>query len=100
MHTIIVIGVGLVLLAVFMLVTRQFGGGTARAAATGAVWFIPFWLLATGFNLSIGVRHGYALSEELLIALAVFGVPGAIAAAIWWRFSRGKSSIAEPDDST
>jgi hypothetical protein len=90
MHTIIVIGIGLVLLAAFMLATRHFGGGTTRAAATGAVWFIPFWLLATGFNLSIGVRHGYSLSEELLIALVVLVVPAGIAAAIYVRFSRKK----------
>ncbi len=89
MHTVMVIGGGLVLLAVFMLVTRQFGGGTARAAATGAVWFIPIWLLAAGFNLSVGVEHGYSLAEELPIALVVFGVPAGIAAVIWLRFARG-----------
>ena len=88
MHTLIVIGIALVLLAVFMLVGRQFGGGGAAAAATAALWFIPFWLVAAGFNLSIGVRHGYTVTEELPIALVVFGVPAAIAAAIWWRFSR------------
>jgi hypothetical protein len=88
MHTIMVIGIGLVLLAAFMLVRRHIGGTTARSAATGAVWFIPFWLLATAFNLSIGVRHGYSLSEELLIAIVVLGVPAGIAAAIYMRFSR------------
>jgi len=89
MHTVMVIGVGLVLLAVFILVGRQFGGGNAAAAAAAALWFIPIWLVAAGFNLSIGMRHGYSLAEELPIALVVFGVPAALAAAIWWRFSRG-----------
>ena len=89
MHTLMVIGGGLVLLAVFVLVGRQLGGGGAAAAATAAVLFIPFWLVAAGINLSIGVRHGYTVAEELPIALVVFGVPAAIAAAIWWRFSRG-----------
>jgi len=88
MHTVIVIGIALVLLAVFMLVGRQFGGGGTAAAATAALWFIPFWLVAAAINLSIGVRHGYTVTEELPIALVVFGVPAAIAAAIWWRFSR------------
>jgi len=89
MHTVMVIGGGLLLLAVFILVGRQFGGANAAAAATAAAWFIPFWLAAAAFNLSIGVRHGYTVIEELPIALVVFGVPAAIAAAIWWRFSRG-----------
>ena len=89
MHTIIVIGIGLVLLAVFIPVGRQFGGGNAAAAATAVLWFIPFWLVAAGLNLFIGMRHGYSLAEELPIALVVFGVPAAIAVAIWWRFSRG-----------
>jgi hypothetical protein len=89
MHTVMVIGVGLVLLAVSIIVGRKFGGGNAAAAAAAALWFIPIWLVAAGFNLSIGMRHGYSLAEELPIALVVFGVPAALAAAIWWRFLRG-----------
>ncbi len=88
MHTIMVIGGGLLLLALFVLVGRQLGGGRAAAAATGALWFISVWFVAAAINLSIGVRHGYTLVEELPIGLIVFGVPAAIAAAIWWRFSR------------
>ena len=89
MHTLMVIGIGLVLIAVFILVGRQFGGGGSAAAAASALWFIPFWLVAAGFNLSIGMRHGYSFAEELPIGLVVFGVPAGIAAVIWWRFSRG-----------
>jgi hypothetical protein len=89
MHTIMVIGGGLVLLAIFILVGRQFGGGTTAAAATSAAWFVPVWLMAAAINLWVGVRHGYTVAEELPIGLVVFGVPTAIAAAIWWRFSRG-----------
>ena len=89
MHTVMVIGGGLVLLAVFILIGRQFGGGGTASAATAALWFIPFWLLASAVNLSIGMRHGYSFAQELPIGLAVFGVPAAIAAAIWWRFGRG-----------
>jgi hypothetical protein len=88
MHTIMVIGGGLVLLALFMLVGRQIGGGSTVAAATAAVWFIPVWLAAAGINLWIGVRHGYTVGEELPIGLVVFAVPAAVAAALWWRFSR------------
>lgn len=89
MHTIMVIGGGLVVLALFMLVGRKIGGGTPAAAATAAVWFIPVWLVAAGINLWIGVRHGYTVTEELPIGVVVFGVPAAIAAVLWWRFSRG-----------
>ena len=89
MHTIFVIGTGLVLLAVFILVGRQLGGGSISAAATAASWFVPFWFAAAAFNLSIGVRHGYTVLEELPIALLVFGVPAICAAVFWWRFSRG-----------
>lgn len=88
MHTIMVIGGGLVLLALFMLVGRQTGGGGTAAAATAALWFIPVWLVAAGINLWIGVRHGYTVAEELPIGLVVFAVPAAVAAALWWRFSR------------
>jgi len=89
MHTIFVIGTGLVLLAVFVLVGRQLGGGRISAAATAALWFIPFWLAAAALNLSVGLRHGYTVLEELPIALLVFGVPAACATLFWWRFSRG-----------
>jgi hypothetical protein len=89
MHTIYVIGAGLVLLVVFILAGRQLGGGRTAAAARAALWFIPFWAAAAAFNLSIGVRHGYTVSEELPIALIVFGVPTICAAVFWWQFSRG-----------
>ena len=89
MHTIFVIGTGLVLLAVFILVGRRMGGGSIPAAATAALWFLPFWFLAAALNLSIGVRHGYTVVEELPIALVVFSVPAICAAVFWWQFSRG-----------
>jgi hypothetical protein len=60
MHTIMVIGGGLVLLAVFLL----------------------------AFNLYIGTRHGYSVAEELPIGLVVFGVPAAAAVLFWRRFAR------------
>ena len=89
MHTIFVIGTGLVLLAVFILIGRQLGGGGISAAATAALWFLPFWLAAAALNLSVGVRHGYTVLEELPIAFLVFGVPALCATLFWWRFSRG-----------
>ncbi|HTL49413.1 MAG TPA: hypothetical protein VL219_02040 [Steroidobacteraceae bacterium] len=87
MHTVIVIAGGLGLLALFLVVGRYLDRSTA-AVAHAALWFIVVWLLATGFNLSIGMRRGYSLAEELPIALLVFGVPAAIAAVIWFRLTR------------
>ena len=87
MHTVIVIAGGLGLLALFLVVGRYLDRSTA-AVAHAALWFIVVWLLTTGFNLSIGMRRGYSLAEELPIALLVFGVPAAIAAVIWFRLTR------------
>ena len=88
MHTLMVIGCGLVLLAVFLLTGRALGGGSTVAAAKAALWFVPAWAVAAGFNLYVGARHGYSVAEELPIALVVFGVPAAAAILFWRRFSR------------
>ncbi len=61
---------------------------STTAIAHAALWFIVVWLIATGFNLSIGVRRGYPVAEELPIALLVFAVPAAAAAVLWFRLSR------------
>jgi hypothetical protein len=90
MRTSVVIGVGFVVLAIFLLVGRSLGGGSVTAAARAALWFIPAWLVAATVNLWIGVRHGYSVAEELPIGLAVFGAPAAVALLFWWRFSRSK----------
>lgn len=88
MHTIMVIGGGLLLLALFALLGKRFGGGNA-AAATAALWFLPVWLVAAGINLSVGMRHGYSFAEELPIGFVVFGVPAAVALLIWRKFAKG-----------
>ena len=87
MHTVMVIGGGLVVLAIFLLLGRSFGGGSAAAAARAALWFIPAWLVAAAVNLYVGTTHGYTVAEELPIGLVVFGVPAAVAALFWRRFS-------------
>jgi hypothetical protein len=87
MHTIMVIGGGFTLLAIFLLVGRSLGGGRVSAAARAALWFIPAWLAASTVNLYIGTTHGYTVAEELPIALVVFGVPAAVALLFWRKFS-------------
>ena len=88
MHTIMVIGGGLVLLAVFLLAGRTIGSGSTEAAAKAALWFVPAWLVAATFNLYIGTQHGYSVAGELPIGLVVFGVPAAVAILFWRRFAR------------
>jgi len=86
MHSIMVIGGGLVLLALFVLVGKQ---GGLRSAAKAALWFIPVWLVAAVANMWMGVsRAGYTVAQELPFLLLVFGVPAAVALLIWRRFSR------------
>ncbi len=86
MHSIMVIGGGLVLLALFVLVGKQ---GGILGAARAALWFIPVWLVAAVVNLWMGVsRAGYTVAQELPFLLLVFGVPAAVAFVIWRRFSR------------
>ena len=87
MHTAIVIAGGFVLLGIFLLAGRFLDRSTT-AVAHAALWFIVVWLLVTGFNLSIGVRHGYSVADELPIALLVFAVPAAAAAILWLRLTR------------
>lgn len=84
MHTILIIGGGLVLLAGLALVGRAIGQpGTAMRL------FFLIWLFATGLNMWIGVtRAGYTVREELPIALIVFGVPALVALALMWRLKR------------
>ena len=81
-----VIGFGLVLLSLFVLVGRKRGG--LPSAAKAALWFLPVWVAAAGWNLAIGVRHGYTVGEELPIALVVFAVPAVAAILTWRKFSK------------
>lgn len=87
MHTVIVVGGGFALLLACLLLGHAFGGGTA-GAVTGAKVFIPLWLIGAGVNMWIGVSQaGYSVAEEAPIFLAIFGVPAALAAALWWKLS-------------
>ena len=87
MHTVIVLGGGFALLVACLLLGHAFGSGTA-GVVTGAKVFIPLWLIGAGANMWIGVSQaGYSVAEEAPIFLAIFGVPAALAAAVWWKLS-------------
>lgn len=84
MHTVLVITGGLLLLAVFVAVGRWIGG-SSRAAARGAVAFVPAWCVAAAINMWVGVSHaGYPFSAEAPIFVVVFGVPAAAAVFVRW----------------
>ena len=81
MHTVMVVGGGLVALALFVLIGTLLG----YPAAAGARFFIPVWLIAALANLFLGTTHGYSVMGELPFFVIVFGVPALAAyAAMRW----------------
>ena len=85
MRTLLFIVGGLMLVGAFVLVGRQVGG--TATMVTAAKIFIPIWLAVAVWNLWAGVSTaGYSVAEELPILLAIFGIPAAVAAFLWWKF--------------
>jgi hypothetical protein len=84
MHTLIVISIGFVLLAICALAGRAAGG--ASGTTTAALIFLPLWLIGAAINLYLGVkRAGYSVKDETPIFLLVFAVPAAAALILWSR---------------
>lgn len=75
MRTAILLLIGLAVLGLFLGLAKP---ARRRAAALA---FVVLWLLVIGWNLSLGLSHGYSLREELPIQAALFGIP---ALAAWW----------------
>jgi hypothetical protein len=90
-HVLILIVVGLVVLAAFVLVARLIG---ARGhAVDGASAFIWVWLIASIANGAVGVlRAGIPLLHEIAAFIPIFGVPAAVA----WYLSRRLGAAAKP----
>lgn len=87
MHMLMVIGGGIILLSLFLLFGKLWGGDAAAMAMAAKV-FVPVWLVVAIVNLWVGVHHaGYSLREELPILLIVFIAPAAFAALAIWRLS-------------
>ena len=85
MRTLIIIVAGIVLLGLFAFAGSRFGGAASMVMA--AKIFIPFWLIASLINMWLGVsRAGYSIGEEFPIFLAIFLIPAAVAAFIWWKY--------------
>jgi hypothetical protein len=88
MRSVIIIVAGLVFLAIFAYAPRLFGRTGAESMILGAKLFIPLWFIAAAINLWIGVAQaGYTFMEELPIFLAIFGIPAAVAAFVWWKLA-------------
>jgi len=90
MRSAIIIGAGLVLLAMFVMIGRFVGSPAASAMARAALYFLPVWFIAAAVNMWLGVaKAGYSVAEEAPIFALIFAVPAAVALFAWWHYSRG-----------
>lgn len=88
MHMAMVIGGGIVLLGLFLLFGRLWGG-SALDLVVAAKLFIPAWAVVSLVNMWVGVtKAGYSVRDELPILFIVFLVPVAIAGITAWRVAR------------
>jgi hypothetical protein len=84
-HTLKVIGVGLLLLALCWLVGRAVGAPPWTVVEV----FVPLWLIGAAVNMWFGVsRAGYSVAEEIPFFLVVFAVPAGIALGLAWLAGR------------
>jgi hypothetical protein len=91
MHTIVVIAIGFILLALCALTGRVLGN--TSGIATAALIFLPVWLFGAGINMYMGVtRAGYSVADEAPIFFLVFAVPAAAAVVLWWTLSSSSVS--------
>ncbi|KKX25054.1 hypothetical protein [Rhizobium sp. LC145] len=89
MHMLLVITGGVLLLGVFALFGKLWGGDVA-GITTAAKVFVPVWLAVALVNMWIGVaKAGYTVAQELPILLVVFAVPAVIAGLVAWQLTRG-----------
>ena len=85
MHTAIVIGIGLALLAACLFLGRLVGG--PASLSTAVLVFLPLWLVGAGVNMAIGIKKaGYSVADEAPVFLLVFGIPALVALFLRWRF--------------
>lgn len=88
MHMILVIAGGIVLLCLFTLFGKLWGGSTSDLRLAAKL-FVPIWLAISLVNMWIGVtKAGYSVREELPILGIVFAIPAIVAAVAIWRLSR------------
>ncbi len=78
MHTITMVGAGIVALAVFAIGAAVSG----RTVPTGARWFLLPWLGISLINLYVGTMRGYSFTTEFGFFVIVFGLPALAAWAV------------------
>jgi hypothetical protein len=84
-HTLKVIGIGLLLLALCWVAGRALGAPRWTAVEV----FLPLWLVGAAINMWFGVsRAGYSVREEIPFFLIVFAVPAGIALGLAWLATR------------
>lgn len=88
MHMLMVIADGIVLLGLFLLFGKLWGG-VEPDLALAAKAFVPVWLVVALVNMWVGVtKAGYSVRDELPILAIVFIVPTVLAAGVIWRMTR------------
>jgi hypothetical protein len=86
MHILMLLAVGLVVLALFLLGARLFNW----SARHGAIAFIWIWLMASIGNAAVGVmRAGIPLLNEIGAFIPIFGIPAALAWYLGYKHQRG-----------
>ncbi|WP_107655796.1 hypothetical protein [Nocardia suismassiliense] len=93
-RTSVIIIVGFVLLAVFLLIGSCFGRkGLHRAAED----FLLVWFALTVGNMAVGVIDaGYGVLEEVPFLLVNFTPPAVVAAVAWYRTRPAKTLESLP----
>ena len=88
MRTVMILSSGLLIFAGVFIYSRLFTQHYAGAVAMTSYAFVAIWLVATSFNLWVGVSHaGYSVREELPIMQLLFGIPAAAALVVQWKFA-------------
>ena len=88
MHVAMVIGGGVVLLGLFLLFGKLWGGAQPDYGLA-AKFFVLLWLAVALVNMWVGVtKAGYSVRDELPILLLVFAVPALVAGVAIWRLAR------------
>ena len=86
MRTTQILTAGFFLLGAFLIFSKLFTAHVPTATTWAIYGFLALWLLATGFNLWVGVsKAGYSFSEELPIMLLLFSVHAVTAIALKWK---------------
>ncbi len=89
MHMLLVIVAGCLLLGVFALFGKLWGGDSA-GIALAARSFMPVWLVVALANMWVGVtKAGYTVAQELPILAVVFAIPAGVAALLAWQVAKG-----------